>query len=104
MFVRPAVYVIALLALTVFAQAQMAHMQLNMPCWPHADIIRALGGAKYQEGLHSFGISQKNLVELYVSKQGSWTLLTTAPLGLTCVLASGDGWEPLPQPKYGKPT
>lgn len=103
MSVRAPVYVIALLALTAPSQAQMAQMQLTVPCWPHPVVISAISG-KYKEVPYAFGISQKSLVELYVSETGSFTLLTTAPLGLTCVLASGEGWELLPPAKYGDPT
>lgn len=93
----------ALLFMAGAAQAQMVQMQLDMPCWPHPVIIKMLGD-KYKEVPHSFGITKKSLVELYVSPSGSWTLMTTAPLGLTCVIGGGEGWEQLPVTKYGDPT
>lgn len=100
---RPLAILALLLVLAVPAQAQMAQMQLTVPCWPHPVVIDAIGG-KYKEVPHSFGISQKSLVELYVSATGSYTILTTAPLGLTCILSTGEGWEQLPPAKYGDPT
>ena len=39
---------------------------------------------------------QKNLVELFVSKSGSWTMLMTTPEGMTCIMATGQSWEDLP--------
>lgn len=95
--------IVMLFALAYPAQAQMVQMQLTVPCWPRSAVISAISG-KYKEVPHAFGISQKSLVELYVSKTGSYTIMRTAPLGLTCVLDSGDGWEQLPPAKYGDPT
>lgn len=102
----PAIYVTALLALTVPALGQMdapVQMQMTMPCWPHPVVMKMLGD-QFKEVPHSFGITKKSLVELYVSPTGSFTILRTAPLGLTCVVESGEGWELLPPAKYGDPT
>lgn len=103
MLFRSAIHVAALLALAIPAQAQMVQMQLNMPCWPHPVVMKILGD-QYKEVPHSFGVNKKSLIELYVSPTGSFSMLMTAPLGLTCILASGESWEQLPPAKYGDPT
>ena len=33
------------------------------------------------------------LVELYVSKEGTFTLVTTDTSGLSCIVGAGDSWE-----------
>ena len=42
------------------------------------------------------GLTDKGAVlEVFASKNGSWTFLVTMPSGLTCVVASGQSWESL---------
>ncbi len=42
----------------------------------------------------AMGLTDKGAVlEVLASKNGSWTFLLTLPGGLTCVVASGRGWE-----------
>jgi hypothetical protein len=48
----------------------------------------------YQEVPSAFGIAgERNLVELFISKQGTWTLLVTQPSGMSCIMAAGQSWE-----------
>ncbi len=36
------------------------------------------------------------LIELLTAKDGlTWTLIRTSPQGLSCLIASGEGWRPL---------
>ena len=39
------------------------------------------------------------VIELYTSEKGSWTLLLTQPTGVSCLIAAGDNWETMPEPK-----
>ena len=40
----------------------------------------------------------KNL-QLYVSQEtGTWTLLSTSPSGVSCIVGAGENWEILPEP------
>ncbi len=72
-------------------------------CGDRAEIIKVLG-TKYKELPTAFGIAgQRNLAELFVAKTGSWTMLITEPKGVTCILATGQGWEELPPPPPGDP-
>lgn len=97
MSLRSAVYVTALLALTVPAQAQMA-------CGDRSEIIKMIA-AKYKELPRAFGIvGDKTLVELFVSESGSWTMLETMSHGITCVIRSGQSWDELPVTVYGHAT
>ena len=38
---------------------------------------------------------QSTLVELYVSKKGTFTLVSTDTKGLSCIVGAGDNWEKL---------
>lgn len=65
-------------------------------CGPRADFIKALAD-KYQESGKAIGIAgQVNLVELFASTAGTWTIIVTSPEGRTCIIAAGTSWEDLP--------
>ena len=64
-----------------------------------ADFIKALND-KYQESGKALGIAgQVNLVEVFASKAGTWTILVTTPEGKSCIIAAGSSWEDLPPSK-----
>ena len=44
-------------------------------------------------GLASSG---KAMFELFVSENGTWTVVVSEPRGRSCILASGESWEHLP--------
>ena len=65
-------------------------------CGDRTKLIDTLA-KKYEEVPSAFGIvGQKNLVELFVSKSGSWTMLMTQSSGATCIMAAGQSWEQFP--------
>lgn len=42
----------------------------------------------------AMGLTDKGAVlEVFASKNGSWTFLLTMPNGMTCVMDSGQAWE-----------
>ena len=66
-------------------------------CGVRAKFIETLA-KNYQESPSAFGIAgQRNLVELFVSKAGTWTMLVTQPSGMSCIVAAGQSWEQFPQ-------
>ena len=54
---------------------------------------------KFQEKVVGRGLatSGKQMLELFVSDKGSWTLLVSHPNGTSCIVASGESWQDLPQ-------
>lgn len=50
--------------------------------YSEAPVIRALSGAG-------------NLVEMLAAPDGSWTMIVTRPGGPTCIVSTGDMWQPL---------
>jgi hypothetical protein len=88
------VYLTVLAAVLACSVASPGYAQ--SVCGDRAQIIKVLD-TKYKEMPRAFGIAgQKNLVELFTSKSGSWTMLMTQPKGVTCILATGQSWEELP--------
>jgi len=51
---------------------------------------------KYGEVPVAIGVADGRLVELLTAKDGiTWTIILTSPKGVSCLIASGDGWRPL---------
>ena len=64
-------------------------------CGKHEQVVKVLT-KKFKEQRTAIGlVSNKGVMELYVSKRGSWTALFTRPDGVACVMASGSAMETL---------
>ncbi len=62
-------------------------------CGKHDEIVKVLT-KKYKEQRVTVGlVSEKGVMELFVSKSGNWTALFTRPNGIACVMASGSALE-----------
>ena len=69
----------------------------EVPCGQRDKIVDWLGD-KYKEEPVASGISSKGaLLEVLSSEDGdTWTILLTAPNGTTCVVDTGQAWQPKP--------
>jgi hypothetical protein len=62
-------------------------------CGPH-ERFTALLDQQFQEGRHGIGLAgAQAVIELFVSDKGTWTMTSTGTNGLTCIIASGEGWQ-----------
>jgi hypothetical protein len=79
------------------AQPQTMPSGVRMPCHNANEIAKQLG-SKYDEAPVAFGLqSNGNLLQVYASEdKGTWTVVSTTPAGLSCILAAGKSWEALP--------
>jgi hypothetical protein len=83
--------------------AGAAEAQGQAQCGPRAAVIKSLG-EKYSETRRAIGISANNMaMEVWAAEEtGTWTITVTTPHGVTCLVASGQGFEarndPLPIP------
>jgi hypothetical protein len=67
--------------------------QAAAQCAPRADVVKALGD-KFHESEAGRGLINPNVVlEIFVSEQGSWTVLASDTKGQSCVLSVGEGWD-----------
>jgi hypothetical protein len=82
--------------LTQAAGAGAQTQIVRMPCHDYAEIARQLQ-ATYEEAPVSLGLqTDGNVLQVFSSKRtGSWTIVSTSPGGLACVLAAGQHWENL---------
>lgn len=65
----------------------------NIPCDIREKIIDTLIN-NYNEKQISTGLANSgNVIEIFGSDSGTWTVLITSPNGISCMLASGKNWE-----------
>ena len=65
-------------------------------CAGHEDMVKVLA-TRYSEAPKAVGLVNENrVVEIFVSRTGSWTILVTRPGGTACILAAGQDWEEVP--------
>ncbi|MBA1144490.1 hypothetical protein [Mesorhizobium neociceri] len=62
-------------------------------CAARTDIIKALG-EKFRESETARGLVNPSVIlEVFVSEQGTWTILATDTQGQSCVIMAGEGWD-----------
>ncbi|BCG77744.1 hypothetical protein [Mesorhizobium sp. 113-3-3] len=77
---------IALALSTLAARAQFI-------CGGHSDLVAGLAQAFQQKQIGYGVVGQAAIFEIYVSANGSWSMLVTDVQGQSCIFATGDGWE-----------
>ncbi|HEV7260763.1 MAG TPA: hypothetical protein VGN82_23475 [Bosea sp. (in: a-proteobacteria)] len=88
------------LALVGLGLSGTAHSQAprGPPCADRTQVIVQLNTFFGERAVGS-GLADGGFVlELFVSRRGTWTLFATTPQGLSCFVASGQAWEPVPAP------
>ena len=80
-----ATFVVVMFSFSYTAYTQVA-------CGPRTDIVKRLAD-KYQELQVAMGLSVTgNLVEVFVSKEGAFTILLSEPNGRACIATTGHNW------------
>jgi hypothetical protein len=76
--------------------AQQVSNDVRVPCHRYDEIASQLG-SRYREAPVSLGVQTNgNLLQVFASPEsGTWTILSTSPTGMTCVIAAGKSWESL---------
>ena len=86
--------VAALAAISFVSIADNAEAAL--PCGSHDKIVNVLAD-KYKEARRVMGVVNASAVmEIFMSPQGTWTILITDTSGKTCITASGEEWQDVP--------
>ncbi len=69
--------------------------QTPTPCGDRSMIVERLDTG-YSEKPVAMGLSVNGaIVEVFASQNGSFTIVTTRPSGLSCILVTGESWEGL---------
>lgn len=72
-----------------------ADAQRSIPCAARSDMIGLLKD-RYKEAPRALGmIASRGVMEVYVSEEGTWSILMTSAKGKTCIIAAGKNWEDL---------
>jgi hypothetical protein len=62
-------------------------------CGPREQLVKLLAD-QYKEDPVGMGLAQPGQVlEVFASSSGSWTMVITLPDGKACMIAAGDNWE-----------
>lgn len=82
------------------AAAEPESQERRLPCHDAGEIHKQLS-KKYDEAPVAFGLQTNgNLLQIYASAdKGTWTVISTSPAGLACIVAAGKSWESLPVKK-----
>ena len=84
---------LTLLAASGGVQADPAKAEESRACGAHQKMVEQLG-LRFKEKRRAFGlISNERMMEVFVSKRGSWTMLVTTTDKNACVVAAGESWE-----------
>lgn len=82
------------LACAILVCAASTPAASQMVCGDRASIISQLEG-RYGESRRSIGLQEgRGIVEVWASDEtGTWSIVITNPMGLTCLLAAGDSFQ-----------
>jgi hypothetical protein len=87
-------FVAALAAISLASFAGIA--EAAPQCSSHDKIVDALGN-KFKETRRVMGVvNSKAVMEIFMSPQGTWTIVITDTSGLSCITASGEEWQDVP--------
>ncbi len=85
-----AIVTMAAIVAPIHANAQ------GVQCGNRDKMVKTLG-QRFKEDRFAMGLSSNvSLLELFVSKKGTWTILTTRANGRTCIVAAGKSWVSMP--------
>ena len=66
----------------------------RMPCGKRTDVVRMLR-ENSGEGPIAHGLANTGAVaEVFISAEGTWTIVATSPNGLSCMIGTGQAWQP----------
>ncbi len=72
-----------------------ASAQTVVPCGGRTEIIRQLSN-QFSEAPVSMGLTNDgSVLEMFVSKDRTFTVVVTQPSGISCLVSSGGNWENL---------
>jgi len=91
-----AAFAVLLRALLPAPSAAQSAPPAAAQCAPHESVVAQLAD-RFGESRQAMGLAPNNaLVELFANPEtGTWTITGTLPSGVTCMIASGDAYEPV---------
>jgi hypothetical protein len=78
-----------------FAPTMPMPRGIAMPCGKRTDVIRMLRQS-FGEGPIGQGLANSGAVaEVFISPNGTWTIVVTSPNGMSCMIGAGQSWQPV---------
>ena len=88
-----AVSILSLTAQMATVSASAKPPEVQAPCGPRDAVVEQLGRT-FDEAPAGRGVMLEGaMLELFVSPQGSWTVLITNPDKTTCLATAGEAWQ-----------
>ncbi|MAG12784.1 hypothetical protein CL630_03160 [bacterium] len=92
---------VVLFLFLIYGCAAPANTGFSIDCYERKRVIAFLK-KEHSEALKSVGLSNKgNLVEVFISSGGSFTIMLTTPKGMSCPIEEGKGWRDIQREKPG---
>ena len=86
---------LGLLSLNAVPASAQPAGQAIIPCAERTEIIKQLTG-KFAEAPISMGLTTGgSILEIFVSKTRTFSVIVTRPTGISCLIATGGNWENL---------
>ena len=83
-----------LAAVTLFSTAGVA--SAAAPCGSH-DAVAKNPTTKFKEARRVMGVvNARAVMEIFMSPQGTWTVVVTDTNGTACIIAAGQDWQEVP--------
>tara|TARA_R110002072_G_scaffold11668_18_gene52350 strand:- start:1636 stop:1971 length:336 start_codon:yes stop_codon:yes gene_type:complete len=103
-YVRNTALALSTILLLGAAQIDDAAAQFGPACNLREKVLSHLA-TKYSEAPVAIGVTSSGaLLEVLSSNEGiTWTVILTRPDGVSCLLAAGEGWRPLPPDQAAAP-
>jgi TRAP-type C4-dicarboxylate transport system permease large subunit len=79
----------------------VGNAEAQQACNSRSVIVKMLG-EKYHEQAIGGGRANQALIEVFVSPEGSFTVIASYPNGIACLIAGGYDWKHFEKPKAGK--
>jgi len=85
--------VLSALGCSVLLAPTESSAQTQASCGPRHELVKLLSD-RYKEDPVGIGLSQPGQVlEVFASQAGTWSMVMTMPDGKACLIAAGDNWE-----------
>ena len=92
--IRPFRFAAILATVFLFSSAGVA--SATTFCGSHDALTKSLN-TKFKEARRVMGVvGAKAVMEIFMSPQGTWTVLVTDTTGTACVIATGQDWQEVP--------
>jgi hypothetical protein len=92
--IRPFKFAAVLAAVFLFSSSSVA--SAATACGSHDALTKSLT-TKFKEARRIMGVvNAKAVMEIFMSPEGTWTVLVTDTTGIACVIASGQDWQEVP--------